>query len=143
MNQKERVNNALKGIESDIPIDFGGNPVTGIHCSVVEQLRAYYGLNKEPVRIQCPYQMLGVIEDDLREAMGIDTIPFWSDSNMFGTSQDDVTEWETPWGQNVLISRALSSTRDLMDHVWSFPKVIEDVIPLHECQQIVSSLTHW
>jgi hypothetical protein len=107
MNQKERVSNALKGIESDIPIDFGGNPVTGIHCSVVEQLRAHYGLTREPVRIQCPYQMLGVIEDDLREAMGIDTIPFWSDSNMFGTSQDDVTEWETPWGQNVLISRDL------------------------------------
>ena len=35
--------------------------ISGIHCSVVEELRNYYGLEKRPVKVYDPYQMLGYI----------------------------------------------------------------------------------
>jgi len=73
MTKRERVLSALNHREPDrIPIDFGATAVTGIHASCVEELRNYYGLEKRPVKVHEPYQMLGLIEEDLKEAMKID-----------------------------------------------------------------------
>ena len=56
-----------------IPMDFGGTPVSGIHASCVLALRDYFGLEKIPVRVIDPGQMLGEIGEDLKLALGIDT----------------------------------------------------------------------
>ncbi len=67
--RRTRLAAALRHQEPDrVPIDFGSTSVTGIHVSCVAALRDYYGLEKRPVKIREPYQMLGLIEDDLREA---------------------------------------------------------------------------
>lgn len=42
-----------------IPVDFGSTSVTGIHVRAVENLRNYYGLEKKPVKVIEPFQMLG------------------------------------------------------------------------------------
>lgn len=52
-----------------MPIDFGSSFSTGVHCSVVAELRQHYGLEPRPVRVCEPYQMLGEVEADLLEAM--------------------------------------------------------------------------
>ncbi len=70
---RERLIATLNHKEPDrIPIDFGGTSVTGIHGSCVAALRDYYGLEKRPVRICETGQMLGLLDDDLKDAMGID-----------------------------------------------------------------------
>ena len=104
MNALERFGKAMSFEEGPLPLDFGANPVSGIHCSVVEGLREYYGLDKRLVKTACPYQFLGVIEPDLKEAIGIDTDAIWNPYNMFGTKQDNWKEYKTWWGQTVLIS---------------------------------------
>ncbi len=72
MTSKERVLAAINHQQPDrIPVDFGGAFITGIHCSVIEELRDHYGLEKRPVKVCEPYQMLGEVEDDLKVAMGI------------------------------------------------------------------------
>ena len=71
MTGKEILQNALNHKDGPVPVDFGATSVTGMHCSVVEGLREYYGLEKRPVKIHEPYQMLGFIEEDLQEAIGI------------------------------------------------------------------------
>ena len=53
-------------------VDFGATPVSGIHVSVVAGLREYFGLEKQPVKAYEPYQMLGWIDDDLKEALSVD-----------------------------------------------------------------------
>ena len=74
MTQRERVLAALEHQPPDrLPIDFGGTAVTGMHVSCVAALRNYYGLEKRPVRVHEPYQMLGWVDDDLKQAMGIDS----------------------------------------------------------------------
>ena len=71
---KERVLSALAHRQPDrVPLDFGSTAVTGIHVSCVAALREYYGLEKRPVKVHEPYQMLGYVEEDLKAAMGIDT----------------------------------------------------------------------
>ncbi len=75
MTSKERVNHALNHKTADrVAVDFGSTLVTGMHVTGVAQLRDYYGLEKHPVKVCDPYQMLGEIEDDLLDAIGIDTI---------------------------------------------------------------------
>ena len=66
MNGKEKLNKALNHVEATIPIDFGSTAVTGMHISIVAGLRENFGLEKRPVKLIEPYQMLGDPEDDLK-----------------------------------------------------------------------------
>ena len=71
---RKQVVDALEHRASDrVPSDFGGTNCSGIHASCVEQLRADDGLEKRPVKIYEPFQMLGLLEEDLKQAMGVDT----------------------------------------------------------------------
>ena len=54
-----------------IPVDFGSTAVTGIHCRIVEALRNYYGLAPRPVKIVDAFQMLGEIDAELAEKIGL------------------------------------------------------------------------
>lgn len=72
---RDRIKVALSHQNSDrIPIDFGSTAVTGIHCRVVEKLREYYKLPFRPVKIVDSFQMLGEVDAELADAMGIDCI---------------------------------------------------------------------
>lgn len=105
MTGKEKLKLAVKHQEGPLLFDIGGMPTTGIHCKVVEGLREYYGLEKHPIMIQEPVQMLGYVEEDLKEALGIQTEPLWSAGTMYGFRQTDkFKEWKTPWGQEVLVA---------------------------------------
>ncbi len=111
MTSKEKVQKCLAHESGPVPIDFGGTAVSGIHCSVVEALRAHYGLEKRPVKINEPYQMLGEIEDDLKKVLGIDVIGVFPRNTLFGFPLGGWKEWRTPWGQDVLVPEDFNTTR--------------------------------
>ena len=113
MNGKEKLKMALSHQEAPLLFDIGGTPTTGMHCIVVEKLREYYGLEKRPIVIVEPMQMLGGLDQDLKEVMGIQTEPLWADKGMFGFKQtDEFKEWKTPWGQEVLIPTDFNTSKD-------------------------------
>ena len=122
MNGREKILNALNHRDGPVPMDFGGGPTTGIHCSVVEGLRQYYGLEDRPVTIIEPFQMLGLIEEDLLDAMGIDTVPFWNPYTMFGYKNEGWKEWTAPWGQAVLVGKNFNITRNENGDVLIYPE---------------------
>lgn len=103
MTGKAKLAKALNHEEAPLLIDIGGCTTTGIHCSMVEKLRDYYGLEKRPVTITEPMQMLGSVDEDLKEVMGVQTICVTSDYGIFGFKQDNFKEFMTPWGQLVLV----------------------------------------
>jgi hypothetical protein len=103
MNSREKLQNALNHRNGMVPMDFGGTAVTGVHVSVVAALREHYGLEKRPVKVVEPYQMLGEIEDDLKDVMGVDTVGIYPRSTLFGFALENWKEWRTPWGQTVLV----------------------------------------
>ena len=106
MTGKEKLKNAINHQDAPLLLDIGGGPTTGMHCSLVEKMRDYYGLEKRTVKIVEPMQMLGEMDEDLKEAMGIQTIGIDSGSNLFGFRQDNYKEFCTPWGQEVLVPGA-------------------------------------
>ena len=104
MTSAQRVRAALNHQQPDkVPVDFGGTPVTGIHVSVIEGLRKELKLEPHPIRIWEPYQMLGEIEADLIDALGVDIAPTPAYKTMFGYPVEDFKPWMTPWGQKVLV----------------------------------------
>ena len=92
--KRKRVLDAMNHRAPDrVPVDFGGSAVTGMHVSCVAKLREYYALEKRPVKVHEPFQMLGLIEDDLKEAIGIDVTPLPGRTNMFGFENRDWKPW--------------------------------------------------
>ena len=85
-----------------VVVDFGSTAVTGIHVVIVEKLREYYGLEKRPVKVIEPYQMLGEIDPELIREMNIDVIGLLGEKNMFGIRNSDWKVHRTLWGQEVM-----------------------------------------
>jgi hypothetical protein len=112
MKQKDKVLRALNHESGPVPFDMGLLPTTGIHVLILERLREYYGLEKRTPVVLEPYQMLGLVEDDLREAIGVDTKPLWSPYTMYGFKNENFKEWVAPWGQKVLVAENFITTED-------------------------------
>jgi len=130
MNSQERVTAALNHQQPDrVPIDFGATPVSGIHVLVVEKLRDHFGLEKKPVKVVEPYQMLGEIEPDLMEALNVDTIDMGAESNMFGIPQKNWKEFKTHWGQVVLVPGDFNTTKDEDGSILIYPQGDTSVAP--------------
>ena len=111
--RRERLRKALSHQDTDrIPVDFGASGVTGMHVSIVAALRERYGLGDGPVKVHEPYQMLGLIEDDLLDVMGVDVAGLFARNTMFGFPNERWKEWRAPWGQTVLVSEGFQTTTD-------------------------------
>ncbi len=110
-------------------VDFGASPVTGIHVNLVSQLREHFGLEKKAVKVCEPYQMLGEVEDDLQEAMGVDVIGVSPSSDMFGNPMKDWKEYRTPWGQVVLVPGSFTVSVDENGDTLLYPQGDSSVPP--------------
>ena len=110
-------------------MDFGSTGVTGIHVRIVEKLREYYGLEKKPVKVVEPYQMLGEIDAALIEAMDIDVIGLFSAKNMFGVLNADWKIHKTLWGQEVLFPGSFNYTYNANGDILMYPEGDTSVPP--------------
>lgn len=130
MNARERVICALDHKEPDrTPIDLGGGPTSGIAASLVYQLRRAYGLPEHPVRLTCPYQILGEIEDDLAACLGIDTVKPLDYYNMFGFTNEDWKEWTLFDGTPVLVPGKFNTVPDAEGNIMEYPQGDTSVPP--------------
>lgn len=123
MRHRERILAALRHKEPDaVPVDFGATAVTGIHVSCVAALRDFYGLENRPVKVHEPYQMLGWIDGDLKEAMGIDAEGATPPKTMFGFPNDRWKSWRTPEGLEVLVAEEFVTTVDQNGDILIYPE---------------------
>ena len=123
MNSRQIIQDALNHKQPErVPIDFGGTGQTGIHISCVEALRVYYSLEKKPVKAVEPYQMLGLIDDDLKECIGSDTQTVDIGYTMFGFRNESWKEWKTPWGQVVLVAENFKTNTDDNGDIFIYPQ---------------------
>lgn len=104
-----------------IALDFGSTPVTGIHVKIIEQLRAYYGLEKRPVKVTEPYQMLGEVDEELMQILDIDVIGISGPRDMMGHKQENFVEKKLPWGQIILLPESFN-TKEENSRLFVFPQ---------------------
>ncbi len=121
MTSREKLQNALKHKSGTIPLDLGGTAVTGIHVRAVRNLRLHFGLEDHPIKVTEPYQMLGEVEPDLIDAIGIDIIGIGGKRNMFGILNENWRPMKTFWGQEVLVPGEFNTTYDASGNLLIHP----------------------
>jgi hypothetical protein len=90
MTSRERVLSALNHQQPDrVPLDLGSTSVTGIAASSLHRLREVLGLPPQTVRVHEPYQMLGFVDDDVLDALGVDVVGLGLDTTFFGFAASD------------------------------------------------------
>jgi uroporphyrinogen-III decarboxylase len=130
MTRKERVLAALNHRQPDrVPVDFGSTGVTGMHASCVAALRRRFGLENRPVKIHEPFQLLGLIEEDLQNALGLDVEGVFPRKTMFGFSNHDWKPWRMPDGLEVLVSEDFRVTVDSRGDTLIYPQGDTAVAP--------------
>ena len=116
---RDKVRSALNHRNTgSVPVDFGATAVTGIHCRIVEALRNYYGLEPRPVKIVDAFQMLGEVDAELAEKIGVDCIGIGGPKDIFDLDVTRMREQTTPWGQLVLVPEAMDLTPDAQGDVY-------------------------
>ena len=118
---RDKVRSALNHRNTgSVPVDFGATAVTGIHCRIVEALRNYYGLEPRPVKIVDAFQMLGEVDAELAEKIGVDCIGIGGPKDIFDLDVTRMREQTTPWGQLVLVPEAMDLTPDAQGDVYVY-----------------------
>jgi hypothetical protein len=112
-----------------VGVDLGGTPFSGAQVSVVAKLREAIGLNKagEPVKVIEPYQMLGEIGADLREALGIDVVNLPGPKNFFGFANTGWKRWRTFDGTDVLVAGEFNTEPDTDGAILQYPEADRSV----------------
>ena len=96
MTSRERVLTALNHREPDrVPIDFSGHRSSGISALLYPKLRELLGLPPAPVRVYDPIQQLAIVDADVLDRFGVDTLEL---GRGFALDDRHWREWPLPDG---------------------------------------------
>jgi uroporphyrinogen decarboxylase len=96
MTHRERILTALDHKEPDrVPIDLSGHRSSGMAAMLYPKVRKALGLPEKPVRIYDPMQQLAVIDEDMLDILGVDTIEL---GRGFSLNEEDWIDWPMPDG---------------------------------------------
>ena len=130
MTSTERIATALAHRAPDrVPVDLGATFVTGMHASCVAALREYYGLEKRPVKVIDPGQMLGEVDEELKRVLGVDVEGVVRRMTRFGFPAEDWKTWRMPDGLEVLVPGRFNVTIDSNGDVLMHPQGDLDAPP--------------
>ena len=125
MNSRQRVEAALSHQQPDIvPLDLGASPVSGMHVSSVYHLRQSLGLDAPgtPVKVVEPYQMLGDIDPQLQNALGVDVVGLPGRRTMFGFESKDWKPWTLTDGTPVLVPGLFTTQPEANGDILMYPE---------------------
>ena len=119
---RERVIKALNHKEPDrVPLDLGGTAVTGISASALTRLREGLGLEGGPVKVHEPFQMLGMVTDDVRRALGVDVVGLDGEGTFFGFSARDWKPFTLFDGTPVLVPGGFNTELNPDGSLYQYP----------------------
>ncbi len=101
MTSRERVFQAFSHKQPDmVPIDFSGHRSSGIAALAYGGLRSHLGLPARPVRVYDPIQQLAIVDEDVLQRFGVDTVEM---GRGFSHEPGDWQEWTLPDGSPCLM----------------------------------------
>ena len=96
MTSRERILAALNFQPADrIPIDCSGHRSSSIAATTYARLRRHLKLEDRPVRVYDPIQQLAVVDEDILDRFGVDTIEL---GRAFALDDRDWADWVLPDG---------------------------------------------
>ncbi len=108
MTSRERVRKVIDHeVPDKVPLDFGGIGLTSISASAYAQLRKALGLPHKRVKVVDTFQMLGEVEPEVGEMLGVDTTGIGLRS-----PNEKWREWELFDGTEVLVRESFNPVVD-------------------------------
>jgi uroporphyrinogen decarboxylase len=96
MTSRERVLSACNHREPDrVPIDFSSHTSSGISALAYTKLRDYLELPKKTLRVYDTIQQLAIVDDDILEKFGVDTLNM---ARGFALTEESWADWTLPDG---------------------------------------------
>lgn len=96
MTPRERVITSLNHREPDrVPVDLSGHRSSGIAAITYAKLRKHLGLSPKPIRVYDTVQQLAIVDEDVLDLFGVDTIEL---GRQFALDEGDWTDWVLPDG---------------------------------------------
>ncbi|MEO2047464.1 MAG: uroporphyrinogen decarboxylase family protein [Pirellulales bacterium] len=109
MTPRQRVLTALAHEQPDqIPVDLSGHRSSGIAAIAYAKLRDHLGLEKKPIRVYDVQQQLAIVDDDVLERFGVDTIEL---GRGFALNDSDWRDWVLPDGTACQLSSWIEPER--------------------------------
>ncbi len=131
MTGRERLIATLNHTQPDrVCVDMGATAVTGISASALTKLRrAVLGDSDYRVHVHEPYQMLGEVDDALRDALGIDVADVPAPRTMFGFANRGWKPFTMFDGTEVLVSEEFRTRENENGDLLIFPQGDTSVPP--------------
>jgi hypothetical protein len=105
MTSRERVRLAINHQAPDrVPLDLGSTLVTGIQAGVYGKLKKALGIEGGAIKVYDPFQMLAEVEDEVKQALGVDTCGIQLPVTLFGYRNENWKPFTMFDGTEVLIS---------------------------------------
>ncbi len=96
MNSRQRVLAALNHREPDrVPVDLSGHRSSGIAAMAYARLRRHLGLAERPIRVYDPLQQLAIVDEDVLDRFGVDTVEL---GRAFAEGDECWADWILPDG---------------------------------------------
>lgn len=112
ITSRERVLTALQHREPDrVPVDLAGHRSSGIAAIAYVKLREHLGLAPKPPRVYDSVQQLAIVDSEVLELFGVDTIEL---GRAFALEDEDWGDWILPDGTPCKMP------------VWALPERAED-----------------
>ena len=125
MTSRERVLKSLNHEEPDrVPLDLGASVLTGMHVSSIYKLRQAMKLDPPgtPIKVLDPYQMLGEVEMDLVDALGVDVVQAPAAATLFGYKLDGWKPWKLFDGTPLLVPEGFNTEPETNGDVLMYPE---------------------
>ena len=125
MTSRERVLKSLNHEEPDrVPLDLGASVLTGMHVSSIYKLRQTMKLDPPgtPIKVLDPYQMLGEVEMDLVDALGVDVVQAPAAATLFGYKLDGWKPWKLFDGTPLLVPEGFNTEPETNGDVLMYPE---------------------
>ena len=95
-----------------VVVDMGSTSITGINANALAALRDALGLEKRPIKVHEPLQLLGTVDDDLRERLGLCIAEVSNNYTIFGYENKNWKPWKLPTGLDVLVGEGFVTSKD-------------------------------
>lgn len=127
---RERLIQTLNHVQPDrVVMDMGSTSITGIHASALDRLRRAMGLEEKKIKINEPLQLLGEVDEDVRQALNIDVVSISTGRNRFGFSNAGEKAWTLPSGLEVNVPEAFNTTVDEKGNTYLYPQGDMNAMP--------------
>lgn len=123
MTSRERLIATLNHQTPDrLPLDLGGTSQTGINASSLYRLRKALHLDEHRLKIIEPGQLLGEVEQDLLDLLGVDIVGLYNTTNFFGYKNDHWKKWQMDDGTPVWMGGGFTYDEDENGKKYVYPQ---------------------